>query len=133
MPPSKNNPSGDFPVFPILRGESVGEAGEFSGFVVLVLKPEDMNKELKSDSIAILHHDLEQHFVKNPGDLDLLMSNVSAVLAEFGDSVSEFAAAAYHREAIAIVKVSDACHVLEEGMHIRIFAHENNGDVFFID
>lgn len=61
------------------------------------------------------------------------MSKVSAVLAEFGDAVSEFAAAAYHRETIAIVKVTDACHVLEDEMHIRVFAHENTGDVFFID
>jgi len=133
LPPSEDNPSDDAPVFPILRGESVGEAGEFSGYVVLILKPEDIQKEWTSDSIAILHHELEQHFVDHPGDLDQLMSNVSAVLAEFGDSVSEFAAAAYHREAIVVVKVSDACHVLENGMHIRIIAHENNGDVFFID
>ncbi len=133
MTPSRNDSTDNVPVFPILRGESVGEAGEFSGIVVLILNPEDLQREWKSDSIAVLHHDLEPHFVSNPGDLDHLMSNVSAVLAEFGDSVSEFAAAAYHREAIAVVKVSDACHVLEDGMHIRIFAYENNGDVFFID
>ncbi|MHA1909196.1 MAG: hypothetical protein ACW98Y_18010 [Candidatus Thorarchaeota archaeon] len=123
----------DLPVFPILRGESVGEAGEFSGHVVLVESPDQMKREWASDSVAVLHHDTEQHFINNPGDLDNLMSEVSAVLAEFGDSVSEFAAAAYHREAIAIVKVADACHVLEDGMHVRIFAHENTGDVFFID
>jgi phosphohistidine swiveling domain-containing protein len=123
----------DIPVFPILRGESVGEAGEFSGHVVLIENPDAMNREWSSDSIAVLHHDLEHHFINNPGDLDNLMSEVSAVVAEFGDSVSEFAAAAYHREAIAIVKVADACHVLEDGMHIRILAHENIGDVFFID
>ncbi len=123
----------ELPVFPILRGESVGEAGEFSGQVVLVRNPEEIKREWRSDSIPILHLDLEEYFINNPGDLDNLMTNVSAVLAEFGDSVSEFAAAAYHREAIAVVKVTDACHVLEDGMHIRIFAHENTGDVFFID
>jgi hypothetical protein len=29
--------------------------------------------------------------------------------------------------------VNDATHVLEEDMHIRIEAVENQGDVFFID
>ena len=133
LSPSEENNTGEIPVFPILRGESVGEAGELTGYAVLVERVEDLQREWKSDAIAILHHDLEQHFVKNPGDLDRLMSSISAILAEFGDSVSEFAAVAYHRETIAIVKVSDACHVLEDGMHIRIFANENTGDVFFID
>lgn len=133
MTPSENGQFGDIPVFPILRGESVGEDGEYSGYAVVCLEPMDLKRSWKTDSVAILHHDLEKHFIEHPGDLDLLMTNVSAIIAEFGDSVSEFAAAAYHREAIAIVKVTDACYVLENDMHIRIFAHENNGDVFFID
>ncbi len=121
------------PTFPILRGESVGESGEFSGRVVLICEKKDLEREWASDEIAVLHHDMEQHFIDNPGDLDILMSNVSAVISEFGDSVSEFAAAAYHRMNIAIVKVKDACHVLENNMHVRVFAYENQGDVFFID
>ena len=81
----------------------------------------------------MFHHDLEDHFLTNPKDLDAIMSKVSAIIAEFGDSVSELAAVAYHRMTIAVVKVDDAIHVLENGMHIRIFAHENQGDIFFID
>ena len=101
--------------------------------MVLIEEPGQIKREWSKDSIAVLHLGLEQHFIDNPGDLDNLMSEVSAVLAEFGDSVSEFAAVAYHHETVAVVKVADACHVLEEGMHIRIFASENIGDIFFID
>jgi len=131
--PKENNQFDDVPVFPILRGESVGEAGEFSGLVVLIEEPGQIKREWSKDSIAVLHLGLEQHFIDNPGDLDNLMSEVSAVLAEFGDSVSEFAAVAYHHETVAVVKVADACHVLEEGMYIRIVGRENIGDIFFID
>ncbi|MFW9919239.1 MAG: hypothetical protein ACFFED_06555 [Candidatus Thorarchaeota archaeon] len=133
MSPDDTNLPNESPVFPILRGESVGEAGEFTGRVFLVCDIGDLSRDWESDEIPILHQDLESHFMNNPGDLDLLMSKVSAIVAEFGDSVSELAAAAYHRMTIAIVKVSDAIHVLENGMHIRIFAHENQGDIFFID
>lgn len=127
------NQHDEVPVFPILRGESVGEAGEFTGHVVLINSPEQLKREWKSDDIAVLHKDLEQHFIEQPAELDLVMSHVSAVLAEFGDSVSELAATAYHRMTIALVKVNDAFHVLEENMHIRVYAFENQGDVFFID
>jgi hypothetical protein len=123
----------EVPTFPILRGESVGEAGDFSGKAVIVLEQSDLDREWTSRDIAILHHDLDQHFIEHPGDLDTLMSKVSVIIAEFGDSVSDLAATAYHRETIAIVKVIDACHVLENEMHIRVVATENKGDVFFID
>lgn len=121
------------PVFPILRGESVGEDGEFTGRVFLVCEIDQLSHEWESDEIAVLHRDLERHFIENPGDLDILMRKVSAVVAEFGDSVSELAATAYHRMTIAVVKVTDAIHVLENSMHIRVFAYENQGDIFFID
>jgi len=131
--PNDANRSDDTPVFPILRGESVGEAGEFTGKAVIVCGKEDLNHKWMLEDIAILHHDLEKYFMDNPDDLNLMMSQVSAIIAEFGDSVSELAAAAYHHMTIAIVKVTDATSVLENDMHIRVFAHENQGDIFFID
>jgi hypothetical protein len=48
--------------FPILRGESVSEAGEFSGKVVIVCKPEELERKWDADSIPVLHHDLESFF-----------------------------------------------------------------------
>ncbi len=123
----------DTPVFPILRGESVSESGEFNGRAVLVCTPEDLNREWSAESIAILHKDLESHFNENPAALDSLFKEVTVVLAEFGESISPFATFATQHGAIAVVKVSDATHVLEEGMNIRVEAIENQGDVFFID
>ncbi len=119
--------------FPILRGESVGESGEFSGVAVIVTTPDELNREWASNEIAVLKQDLELHFVSNPGDLDVLFTNVAAVLAEFGEPIGEFAAVAYSREAIGVVKVDDATNVLEADMHIRVVAMENLGEVFFID
>lgn len=119
--------------FPILRGESVSEAGEFSGRVVIICEPEDLEREWAGDSIPVLHIDLESHFNENPASMNRLFEEVTAVLAEFGESISQFATFATQHGAIAIVKVNDATHVLEEDMHIRIEAVENQGDVFFID
>jgi phosphohistidine swiveling domain-containing protein len=121
------------PNFPILRGDSVGEDGEFSGRIVLVQSPDELKGEWASDQIIVLHHSLEAHFLEHPGDLDDLFSKASAVLSETGESVGEFAAQAYIRSVIALVKVHDACFVLEDDMHVRIVAHENVGEVFFID
>ncbi len=123
----------DTPVFPILRGESVIESGEFNGRAVLVYKPEDLKREWATDSIPVLHQDLESYFKENPAALDSLFKEVTVVLAEFGESISPFATFATQHGAIAIVKVNDATHVLEEDMHIRVEAIENQGDVFFID
>jgi hypothetical protein len=123
----------DVPVFPILRGESVSESGEFSGKAVIICKPEDLERVWAADSIPILHVDLEDHFNENPGALDSLFEEVTAVLAEFGESISQFATYATQHGAIAVVKVIDATHVLEDDMHIRVEAVENQGDVFFID
>jgi len=123
----------DIPIFPILRGESVSESGEFSGRAVIVCKPEDLKREWATDSIAILHEDLESYFSENPAALDSLFEEATAVLAEFGESISQFATYATQHGAIAVVKVSDATHVLEDNMHIRVEAIENQGDVFFID
>jgi hypothetical protein len=123
----------DVPVFPILRGESVSESGEFSGKVVIICEPEDLKREWDADSIPILHHDLDNYFNENPAVLDSLFQEVTAVLAEFGESISQFATFATQHGAIAVVKVTDATHVLEDDMHIRVEAIENQGDVFFID
>ncbi|MFW9767729.1 MAG: hypothetical protein ACFFF9_02690 [Candidatus Thorarchaeota archaeon] len=123
----------DVPVFPILRGTSVSESGEFSGKVVIICEPKDLERKWDNDSIPILHHDLENYFNENPAALDSLFEEVTAVLAEFGESISQFATYATQHGAIAIVKVEDATHVLEDDMHIRIEAVENQGDVFFID
>lgn len=127
------NKEKDTPNFPILRGESVSEAGEFSGRVVIVCEPEDLEREWAVDSIPVLHHDLESFFHKHPDSLNRLFEEVTAVLAEFGESISQFATFATQHGTIALVKVNDATHVLEEDMHIRIEAVENQGDVFFID
>ena len=121
------------PVFPILRGESVSESGEFNGKVVLVCTPEDLEREWAADSIPVLREDLESYFNEHPAALDSLLKEVTVVLAEFGESISQFATFAAQHGAIAIVKVNDATHVLEEDMHIRVEAIENQGDVYFID
>ncbi len=121
------------PDFPILRGESVGESGEFSGKVVMVSTVEELHQNWESDAVVALHHDLEMHFKENPGDLDNLFKEVSAVLAEFGGPVSEISSLAHTREIIAIVKIPDACYVLENDMHVRVIAYENSGEIFFID
>jgi hypothetical protein len=123
----------DKTLFPILRGESVGESGEINGLVVIICKPEELNREWKANEIAVLKDDMEQHFLDHPGDLDELFENVTAVLAEFGESIGQFAATAYQREALGLVKLRDATYVLENNMHIRVVALENVGEVFFID
>jgi hypothetical protein len=123
----------DAPLFPILRGESVGESGEFSGRVFIVCEPEDLNREWSSDEIAVLDSGLKEFIHQNPGALDRLFQNVSAVLSEFGEQIGFFSSSAYEREAICIVKVADASHVMENDMHVRVSASENQGDVFFID
>ena len=121
------------PQFPILRGESVSEAGEFSGRVVIVCDSKDLEREWAADSIPVLHHDLESYFTENPAIIDKLFQEVSVVLAEFGESISQFAAYATQHGAIAVVKLTDAIYVLENDMHIRVEAVENQGDIFFID
>lgn len=123
----------DAPVFPILRGESVSEAGEFSGRVVIICEPDDLQREWTSDLIPVLHHDLESYFYDHPAALDQLFKDAKAVVAEFGEAISQFAAHATQHGAIALVKVVDATYVLENDMHIRIKAAENQGDIFFID
>ncbi|MFW9809336.1 MAG: hypothetical protein ACFFE6_08150 [Candidatus Thorarchaeota archaeon] len=121
------------PIFPILRGESVSESGEFSGRAVIICEPDDLTRDWAEDSIAILHKDLELYFTENPAALDSLFKVVTAVLAEFGESISPFASYATQHGAIAVIKVGDATHVLEDDMHIRVEAIENQGDVYFID
>jgi hypothetical protein len=123
----------DMPLFPILRGESVGESGEFSGRVFIVYKPKDLDRKWSSDEIAVLDSSLKESIQEDPSALERLFKNVSAVLSEFGEPMGEFSSFAYEREAICIVKVADASHVMENDMHIRIIASENQSDVFFID
>ncbi|MHA2379456.1 MAG: hypothetical protein ACXADO_08955 [Candidatus Thorarchaeota archaeon] len=132
MPTEELSPN-EFPLFPILRGESVGEDGEFSGHVFILCNPEDFGHKWASDDIAVLSDDLEAYVTQNPDALDNLFKSVSVVLSEFGGPMSQFSSAAYEREAICIVKLADASHVLENGMHIRVSAKENQGDIFFID
>jgi phosphohistidine swiveling domain-containing protein len=119
--------------FPILRGESVGEDGSCSGFVYIIKTPEELKREWSNDSIAVLKKELVDHFRENPGDMDQLFAKVSAVIAEFGEPISDLASIAYAREAICVVKVDDATFVLEDKMHIRVVCNENTGEVFFID
>ena len=127
------NEEKEAPVFPILRGESVSEAGEFSGRVAIICKPDDLQREWASGLIPVLHHDLESYFQDHPAALDQLFKKATAVVAEFGESIGQFAAYATQHGAIALVKVVDATYVLENDMHIRIVAAENQGDIFFID
>ncbi|TXT55217.1 MAG: hypothetical protein BAJATHORv1_40127 [Candidatus Thorarchaeota archaeon] len=123
----------EYPLFPILKGESVGESGEFSGRAIIVRTPKDLLREWDADHIVVLHHDLAEYFENNPGHLDNLFSSVHAVIAEFGESIGDFASFSYVREVIGIVKVQDATHVLENDMHIRVVAEENVGEIFFVD
>jgi hypothetical protein len=119
----------DAPLFPILRGESVGESGEFSGRVFIVCEPENLDREWSSDEIAVLDSVLKEFIHENPGALDRLFKNVSAVLSEFGEHIGQFSSSAYENDAICVVKIPDASHVLENDMHIRVIASENQGDV----
>jgi hypothetical protein len=121
------------PQFPILRGESVSESGEFSGTARLICKPEELNREWAADDIAILHMDLESYFEENPKALADLFNSVRVVIAEFGESLGSFATTATEHTAIGVVGIQDAIHVLEDGMHLRIEATENQCDIFFID
>jgi len=123
----------NMPQFPILRGESVSESGEFSGTVILIKTPEDLNREWTADDIAVLESDLESFFDENPKALADLFNSVRVVVAEFGESLGQFATFATEYTAIGVVGVIDATHVLEDGMHIRIEATENQCDIFFID
>ena len=127
---SKND---DTPQFPILRGESVSESGEFSGCARIVTTSEELEREWAADDIVVLEDDLESFFNENPKALTDLFSVVRAVIAEFGESVGQFATTAIEHTAIGIVGVKDATHVLEDGMHIRLEATENQCDIFFID
>ena len=121
------------PQFPILRGESVSESGEFSGTVRLIHTPEELNREWAADDIAVLAEDMETFFDENPKALADLFNSVRAVLAEFGESLGQFPTFATEHTAIGVVGLQDAFHVLEDGMHIRLEATENQCDIFFID
>lgn len=121
------------PLFPILKGESVGASGEFNGRAVLVCTPEDLNRDWSPEEIPVLKDDLAEHFKQSPGDLDELLSKVSAVISEFGESIGNAAALAFVRDIIFIAKVPDACFVMETDMRIRVTAHENKGNIFFIE
>ncbi len=111
----------------------MSESGEVSGTVRLVEEPNDLDHEWDADDIVVLSHNLEQFFEDNPKALADLFKNVHAVLAEFGESLGIFATLATEHTAIGVVGLRDAIHVLEDGMHIRIEASENQCDIFFID
>ncbi|TFG34879.1 hypothetical protein EU527_00825 [Candidatus Thorarchaeota archaeon] len=125
--------SDDMPQFPILRGESISESGVFSGTAYLVCTQEDLDQEWPSDAIVILDDDLESYFNENPKVLADLFSQVRVVIAEFGESIGQFATIATENSAIGVVGIRDAADVLETGMHLRIEATENQCDIFFID
>ncbi|RDE11444.1 MAG: hypothetical protein C4K47_09970 [Candidatus Thorarchaeota archaeon] len=130
---TKKTPKTEEPhVFPILKGESVGRSGEFTGRAVVVVNPKSLKRRWASDEIPVLGMNLEKHLKTNARELNSLFTKVSAVLAEFGESIGEFASVAYAQQAIGIIKVQDASHVLETDMHIRLHASENLGEVFFI-
>ncbi|TFG27400.1 hypothetical protein EU528_12950 [Candidatus Thorarchaeota archaeon] len=123
----------DIPQFPILRGESVSESGEFSGTIRLVCTKEDLHREWAADDIIVLDSELETFFSENPKALADLFNTVRVVIAEFGESLGNFATTATENMAIGVVGVKDATHVLEDGMHVRLEATENQCDIFFID
>lgn len=123
----------DAPQFPILRGESVSESGVFSGTVYIVQNQDDLNRAWSSDAIVVLDDELEEYFDNNPKALANLFSQVRVVIAEFGESIGQFAIFAAENSAIGVVGIRDAADVLETGMHIRVEASENQGDIFFID
>jgi hypothetical protein len=101
--------------------------------VFIICKPEDFEHEWASDEIAVLDSSLKEFIHENPEVLRSLFKRISAVLSEFGELLGQFSSSAYESEAIYIVKIADASHVLENDMHIRVTASENQGDVFFID
>jgi hypothetical protein len=128
----KTSKSDEPRAFPILRGESVGRSGEFTGRAVIVADPKTLKRRWAPDEIAVLGLSLEKHFKTNAQDLKNLFTKVSAVLAEFGEPIGDFASMAYTNQKMGIVNVRDATHVLETDMHIRLLSSENQGEVFFI-
>jgi len=99
----------------------------------LVRSPEDLEHEWAADDIVVLDSALEEFFNENPKALADLFNNVRVVIAEFGESLGYFATTATEHTAIGVVGVKDASHVLEDGMHVRLEATENQCDIFFID
>ena len=119
--------------FPILKGESVGEPGEFSGYAIIIETPEELNRDWRRNEIVILKLEMEQYFNAHPEEIDHLFEKASAVVAEFGEAIGEFASYAQARAAICLVKTADASFVLEDEMHITVRASENLGEIYFID
>ncbi len=99
----------------------------------MVCRPEHIRREWAADEIPVLSRDIVEHLSQNPGDMDYLMQNVSAMISEGGDPVGDLASMAFIREIICIVRVDDACYVLDEGMNILVTAMENVGEVYFVD
>ncbi len=129
----KKKVSGEQPLFPILRGESIGRAGECSGSVVTITSPEKLKRKWSKSDIAVLKDDLMLHLQRNPVEMERLMKQAGAVMTEFGSSIGEWVAMAHATESICVTKVADALHVVEDGMRIRIAAKESVGEIFFIE
>ena len=125
--------TGEKKYFPILKGESVGVPGEFSGYAIIIERPEDLKREWSNTEIAVLKSDLDQYFKQHPGEIDHLFEKVPVVIAEFGEAIGDFASFAQARDAICLVKTPDASYVLEDKMHITVTASENLGEIYFID
>jgi len=129
----KKKVSVEQPLFPILRGESIGRPGECIGIVVAIPSAEKLKRKWLKKDIVVLKDDLEAHFQRNGSDMKRLLKQAGAVVTEFGSSVGEWAEAAHATESICVAKVADALHVVEDGMRIRIVAKEGVGEIFFIE
>ena len=117
---------------PILSGISVGEKGEYNGIAVIIKKPEDLRK-VTPECIPILGKEMKRFFQNNLGEFDRLANTVFAILTEFGEPIDDFAAIIYAHEIIGLVSIDKITEIVEEGMHIRIFAGEGSGQVEFIE
>ncbi len=131
---SSDNSRTEAPLFPILRGESVGQSGDFTGHIVVVCSPEELDREWdRNDAIVVFSKSIEEHLKNNKHILEHLLRSVRVVITESGEPLGELASMAYENNTICIVNVQHATRVAESGMHVRVVAHENKGDVFFID
>ena len=130
---SDPNDDNDLRLFPILRGESVGVDGEFSGPVFVAKSSDELNRSWDDYDIVALHKDLQEYFSEHPGFIDQLFQQVMVVVTEFGKPISDFAAIAHARERMAVVKAIDATYVLETDMQISVVTRESQGDIYFIE
>lgn len=111
----------------------MSESGIFSGTAYVVCTQEDLKRDWNPDEIVVLDDMLEQFFDENPEVLSDIFNKVKVVIAEFGESIGQFATTAAEHSAIGVVGIRDAADVIETGMHLSVEAIENQCDIFFID